>query len=137
MEQKIISDSVIDELSTFLKKQFSGLEKCRYPKMLHIEASNNASMGWIEAKKEELGIPQDYNVLIEYQTCQGCMKFVMHGNDFVCMMLAEKYGGKVSDITYWIMYNEPQTECNHGYKEKLPTAEEIINFVKPLVERRN
>ncbi len=64
------------------------------------------------------------------------MKFVMHGNSSACDMLAKKYGGCVSNCNYWIMYDELKTNWNHGYKEKLPTAQEVIGFVETVVNRR-
>ena len=68
-------------------------------------------------------------------SCYGGMKFVMHGNSFICDMLAKKYGGRVSNSRYWIIYNEPQTNLNWGYREILPTAQEIIEFMEKLVGR--
>lgn len=135
MAKRIISQSAIDALSAFLAKRFSGSESYQSQNVLHIEASADAMMGYIEVAKDETLIPLDYNILIEYQTCYGGMKFVMHCNSFICEKLVEKYGGRVSNSRYWIIYNEPQTNLNWGYREILPTAQEIIEFMEKLVGR--
>ncbi len=51
MAKRIISKSAIDALSTFLAKRFSGSEKYKSQKVLHIIANEDADMGWIETKK--------------------------------------------------------------------------------------
>jgi len=136
MGKTIISDAVIDRLATSLETYFSGSRAYSSQSVLYIKASSEKMMGGIENAKEETSVPMDYNVLVEYPTAQDGTKFILHGNDFVCMLLAERFGGRISNCRYWIMYNEPITDYNHGYKEKLPTGEEIINYLKETLKPR-
>lgn len=136
MAKTIISDVVIDRLATSLERFFSGSRVCSSQSALYIKASSEEMMGRIECAKEETSVSLDYCVLIEYPTAKGGMKFVLHGKDFVCMSLAEQFGGRVSNCRYWILYDEPITSINHGYKEKLPTGEEIISYINELLKPR-
>ena len=136
MAKTIISDAVIDRLATSLETYFSGTRAYSSHFVLYIKASSEKMMGEIENAKEKTSVPMDYNVLIEYPTAQDCIKFILHGNDFVCMKLAKKFGGRISNCRYWVMYNEPIDTYNHGYKEKLPTGEEISNYLQGLLKLR-
>ncbi|MBP5698136.1 MAG: hypothetical protein J6W96_01235 [Alphaproteobacteria bacterium] len=89
-------------------------------------------MGWIETAKDATKTRLDYNVLIEYPNIQNGLKYVLHGSDFVCMQLAKRYGGRISSVRYWILYDEILDGTNHGYKKKLPTPEDIITFIEKL-----
>ena len=126
----------INELATLLENRFSGKKIYSSSSVLHIEATDEKMMGLIEVAKDNTSTRLDYNVLIEYPSVHNGMKFALHGNNFVCEQLAQQYGGRVSNCRYWILYNEAINDCNHGYKESLPTAESIIRFIEQLLSHK-
>jgi len=136
MGKTIISDAVIDRLAALLENHMCGLKVYSSQFVLHIKTEHSDRlMGLIEVAKEEISISAavwNYNVLIEYPTADDSVKFINHGKDFVCEQLAKQFGGRVSNCRYWILYNEPINNYNHGYKEKLPTAEEVIEYIEKM-----
>jgi len=133
MGKTVIPDVEINKLATSLEQCFAGEKVYFSQAVLHIKASREKMMGWIAETKENASpMLWDYNVLIEYQTADNNIKFLMHGKDFVCTKLTEQYGGRISGCKYWLLYNEPITKYNHGYKKKLPSAEEIIRCIEEL-----
>ncbi|MBQ8482618.1 MAG: hypothetical protein IJ532_08850 [Alphaproteobacteria bacterium] len=57
---------------------------------------------------------------------------ILLGYSFVCEQLAKHYGGRISNAKYWILYNEPIHDYNYGYKDKLPTTEEITGYIEKM-----
>ncbi len=130
---KNISNAVINELATLLAEYLQGSKVASSQSVLHIRADDINKMGYIEVAKEKISPALwDYNVLVEYPIADASTRFVMHGNNFVCEQLAKRYGGRISNGKYWILYNEPLDNYNHGYKEKLPAAEEIVGYIEKM-----
>ena len=129
-----ISNAAIDGLATLLAEYLQGSKISSSQSVLHIRTDNSDKMmGLIEAAKEEISSALwDYNVLVEYPVAVASVQFIMHGNSFVCEQLAKHYGGRISNCKYWILYNEPLDDFNHGYKEKLPTVEEIVGYIEKM-----
>ena len=135
MEKTINQNANINRLANLLEKYFSGKTRYSSPAVLHIESSDGP-MGLIEVAKDNTSTRLDYNVLMEYPSVHNGMKFALHGKDFVCEQLAQQYGGRISNCRYWILYNEVINDYNHGYKENLPTSEDIIRFIEKLLSPR-
>ena len=136
MEKTTNQNANINKLATLLEDYFSGKTIYSSSAVLHIEASDAKMIGLIEVAKDNTATRLDYNVLMEYPSVHNGMKFVLHGKDFVCEQLAQQYGGRISNCRYWILYNEVINDCNHGYKENLPTSEDIIRFIEKLLNPR-
>lgn len=135
MRTTIFSDVLLEKLATALEQIFSGKKGYSSQNVMHITSSRpDKSMGWISAVKEDYSSSLwSYNVLIEQPTVDRSIKFINHGNSFVNEMLAKKFGGCISGHEYWILYNEPLSVFGrYGYEKKLPTAEEIIEYIENL-----
>lgn len=129
--RELIDTTRLERLARLLEERFHGKTIYSSPVVLHIEATEGM-MGWIKTAKDDTETRLDYNVLIEYPRIQNGMKYVLHGSDFVCMQLAKRYGGRISNARYWILYDEVLNSTNHGYKKELPTLGDIITFIEKL-----
>ena len=129
-----ISNVAIDGLAVLLAEYLQGSKITASQSVLHIRADNSDKMmGLIEVAKEKISSTLwDYNVLVEYPIAAASVRFIMHGNSFVCEQLAQRYGGRISNTKYWILYNEPIHDYNHGYKDRLPATEEIIGYIEKM-----
>ena len=129
-----ISNAEIDRLAALLVEYFQGSKVTSSESVLHIRADDSSKMmGWIEVAKENISSALwDCNVLVEYPIANASVRFIMHGNSFVCEQLAKHYGGRISNAKYWILYNEPIHDHNYGYKDKLPTIKEITGYIEKM-----
>lgn len=138
MRKSDVPNDVLDKLAASLAELISAKEIYRSPAVMHVRSQQEYPIdGWLEVAKDHVSAElQDYNVLHEYPTGNKHVKFTNHGKPFVNTMLAEKFGGCVSNSCYWILYNEPLWGiCNYGYKgDKLPTAKEIIRFIEEIYD---
>lgn len=132
MKKTVIPDDVLARLATSLESFFSGKKVSESQNVMHIKSSDSQkSMGWIEVAKDSCSsILWDYNVLLEFPLASGSICFINHGNSFINEMLVKKFGGKISNAKYWIMYNEPFSPDNYGYIDQLPNVAEVVAYIE-------
>lgn len=130
MNKRVISEEMFDKLAAFLKgRQVPAVVEYHSQAVMHIKSlGHDVSMGWLDVALTKVGLTH-YNMLLE----QEGFKYVNCGYYFTCELLAKKFGGCVSNSRYWILYNEPESYSQYGYKgDRLPTAEEVIRYIEEL-----
>lgn len=134
MDRQLISDEMFDKMAASLKEsQVPVAVEYRSQAVMHIKSQgDDVSMGWLDVALTKVGLTH-YNILLEQEGLSRHMKYVNCGYYFTCELLAKKFGGCVSNSRYWILYNEPESYSQYGYKGgRLPTAKEIIEYLEEL-----
>ena len=134
MNRQVITEEMFNQLATSVKEcQVPVVVSYHSQAVMHIKSlGHDISMGWLDVALTKVGLTH-YNMLLEQEGLSRHMKYVNCGYYFTCELLAKKFGGCVSNNRYWIMYNEPESYYQYGYKgDKLPTAKEIIKYLEEL-----
>lgn len=133
---KIIPNEVLDNLEALLKERIHAKVISRSGGVMHVKSSKHLSMGWLEVAMEKVSLEtSNYGVLLEEEGDPFAVEFTHFGYYFTNEKLAKKFGGCVSNNRYWILYNEKGGM--YGYTgDHMPTAEEIIQFIENLYEKK-
>ena len=142
MEKNVISEQVLKDLANFFLAHYAAKYgvKVAYqsPQVTHLcvesDKIDEAIMGWLAIARDEFGEKlHGHQVILEHQQGAHKMVFVGYVDYWIGVMLARKFGGRISNTVYWVLYNEPQSYSHYGYKEdNLPTAQEIIQYIEEL-----
>ena len=132
---RTIPDETLQKLAESLKKHCSAKKCYASQRIMHVKTSDShLSEGYIVVAKGDDPLLRDYNVLLEYPEAVDCVRFVLQGYDFALEQLAREFGGTRFTTGYWVLYDESGKCSCFGYKDRLPTAEEIIKCVESIYE---
>lgn len=139
MEKNVISEQVLNDLANFFTEHYvaHGVKVAyQSPQVTHlcVESDNEAIMGRLAIARNEFGEKlRGHQVILEHQQGAHKMVFVGYVDYWIGVMLARKFGGRISNTVYWVLYDEPQSYSHYGYMgDNLPTAQEIIQYIEEL-----
>lgn len=141
MDKKTVSEQVLKDLANFFTEHYvaHGVKVAyQSPQVTHVcvesDKVDEAVMGWLSIACDEFGEKlRQHQVILEHQQGAHKMVFVGYVDYWIGVMVARKFGGRISNTVYWVLYNEPQSYSHYGYMgDNLPTAQEIIQYIEEL-----
>ena len=143
MEKNVISEQVLKDLANFFTEHYvaHGVKVAyQSPQVTHLcvdsDKIDEAIMGWLAIARDEFGEKlRGHQVILEHQQGAHKMVFVGYVDYWIGVMLARKFGGRISNTVYWVLYDEPQSYSHYGYcGEEQPQATDIIRFIEEAMD---